>query len=118
MSLSEDELVVALALIALLAGTMAFVRFRVDGQPVVLFDLVLREGAVSDVAAFARFFRSLQALERPGWRGALFGQPWVAFEFRSEDGELHARCAAPASQAQLVRALLLSAVSGIEATTA
>jgi hypothetical protein len=114
MSLSQDELIVGLALIALLAGTIAFVRFRVEQQPVVLFDLALREGAVADVAAFARFFRSLQALERRGLAGALFGQPWVAFEFRSDDGVLSARCAAPARQAQLVRALLQSAVSGIE----
>jgi hypothetical protein len=118
MSVSQDELIVGLALIALLAGTFAFVRLRVDRQPVVLFDLALREGVVADVAAFVRFFRSLQVLARPGWRGVLFGQPWVAFEFRSDDGALYARCAAPARQAQLVSALLHSAVSGIETSIA
>jgi hypothetical protein len=117
MSLSPDELIVGLALIALLAGTVALVRFRVEQQPIVVFDLALRAGAVADVAGFARFFRSLEALERPGLAGALFGQPWVAFEFRSDDGALFARCAAPARQAQLVRALLQSAVSGIETTS-
>jgi hypothetical protein len=113
-NLSTDDAIVGLALFALLSGTVALVRYRVDQQPVVVVDLALREGVAADVAAFERFFRSLQALARPGWRGALFGQPWVALEFYADDGVLHARCAVPDGQAELVHALLQSAVSGIE----
>jgi hypothetical protein len=114
MTLSSDDAIVGLALLALLAGTVALVRFRVDGQPIVVVDLALREGVAADVAAFERFFRSLQALARPGWRGALFGQPWVALEFNAEDGVLRARCTVPDDQAELVHALLQAAVSEIE----
>jgi hypothetical protein len=110
----HDELIVGLALIALVAGTFALVRLRVEQQPVVVLDLAVPPHASVDVADWARFFLSLHAVRRPGWRGALFGQPCIAFEFQSDHGRLHARCAAPPAEARLVRALLRSAIDGIE----
>lgn len=118
MNVSSDDAIVGLALIALLAGTAALVRYRVEREPVVVVDLALRDGAAADIAGFVRFFKSLQALARPGWEGALFGQPWVAFEFHVEDGVLHARCAVPVRHAEFVHTLLQSAVSDIETSPA
>jgi hypothetical protein len=115
---APDDLIVGLALVALFAGTFALIRRRIEREPVVLLDIALRDGSIPDVAAWALFFRSLQALERRGWRGALFGQPWVALEFRSDDGALRARCAVAARQGRLVRTLLCAAISGIEISTA
>ncbi len=114
MSLLIDDAIVGLALIGLMAGTVALIRAVTGPPPVIVLDLSLREGAAADAVAFTDFFRSLHAIARPGWRGAVFGQPWVAFEFSADDGVLHARLAMPQQHAEFVCALLQSAVRGIE----
>ena len=114
MSLSIDDAIVGLALFGLVVGTLGLVRSRVARQPVVVVELSLREGATGDRAAFTDFFQSLHALARPGWKGALFGQPWVGFEFAADEGVLQVRLAVPEQHAEFVHALLQSAVSGIE----
>ena len=111
-----EELVVGLALVALIAGSVALVRLRVESAPVSILALTLRDGTVTDLSAWTQFFRSVHALRRPSWQAMLFGQVWVGFEFRSEGGALHARCAVPIGQRRLVQALLESAISGIEAS--
>ncbi len=115
MSLLIDDAIAGLILLGLVAGMVALIR-AVTGRrpPVVVLDLSLREGATADAVAFTDFFRSLHAIARPGWRGAVFGQPWVAFEFSADDGVVHARLAMPEQHAEFVCALLQSAVRGIE----
>jgi hypothetical protein len=100
--------------IAAVLAAAATIRSRYDRRPGVLLDLIPPEGSASDLRAWVLFFGSLYAIAHPRWKRWLLGQPWVVFELWSEDGNLGARCWAPARLERLVTVLVRSALPGIE----
>ena len=93
---------------------LAVLRERECRRPGVLLDILPPEGASADLRSWTLFFRSLYAISHPWWKRLLFGQPWVVLELWSKDGDLGARCWAPARLERMVSVLLRSALPGAQ----
>ena len=109
-------IVIALVDVALLAAAvgLAVVRERERRTPGVLLDILPPEGATADIRSWTLFFRSLFAISHPWWKRLLFGQPWIALEIRSMEGDLTACCWAPARLERMVTVLLRGAIPGVQ----
>lgn len=102
-----------LALVVATVG-LAFLREREHRQPGVLLDILPAENASADLRAWTLLYRSLYAISYPLWKRLLYGQPWVVFELWSKDGDLGARCWAPARLERVISVLLRSAMPGVQ----
>ena len=88
-------LIIQLAVLATALG-FTVLRERERRRPGVLLDILPPDGATADIRSWTLFFRSLFAISHPWWKRLLLGQPWINLELWSKDGDLGARCWAPA----------------------
>jgi hypothetical protein len=93
---------------------LAVLRERESRRPGVLLDVLPPEGATADIRSWTLLFRSLYAISHPWWKRLLFGQPWIILELWSKEGDLGARCWAPARLERMVAVLLRSATPGAQ----
>ena len=107
-------LVLALMPIAAGATTVAVMRERERRRPGVLLELLPPDGSRTDPRAWMQLFRSLFAISHPWWKRWAFGQPWIAFELASQDGNVSARCWTPARLERMVSVLAGNALPGLE----
>ena len=109
--------VVELLLLAA-AVVLAVVREKERRRPGVQLDIVPPEGKSADIATWSKFYRKLFGISYSPLKRLIFGQPSVVFELWSKDGDLGARCWAPARRAGMVTTLLRAALPGILARSA
>jgi len=93
---------------------LAIVRERERRRPGVLLDILPPEGASADLRSWKLFYQSLYAISHPWWKRLLFGQPSIVLELWSQDGDLGARCWAPARLERMVTILLRGAIPGAQ----
>ncbi len=93
---------------------LAIVRERERRRPGVLLDILPPEGASADLRSWKLFYQSLYAISHPWWKRLLFGQPSIVLELWSQDGDLGARCWAPARLERVVTVLLRGAIPGAQ----
>src|SRR5207245_102568 len=105
-------MVVELVLLAA-AVVLAALRERERRRPGVQLDIVPPEGKSADLATWSKFYRKLFGVSYSPLKRLLYGQPSVVFELWSKDGDLGARCWAPARRAGMVTTLLRAALPGV-----
>ncbi|MHB8688118.1 MAG: type IV secretory system conjugative DNA transfer family protein [Candidatus Dormibacteraceae bacterium] len=114
----NHRLLILIALIQLTvlvsAIGLALLREREHRRPGVLLDILPPEGASADLRSWTLFYQSLYAISHPWWKRLLFGQPWIVLELWSKDGDLGARCWAPARLERMVTILLRGAMPGAQ----
>ena len=108
-------LIALIELTLLLAAIgLAIVRERERRRPSVLLDILPPEGASADRRSWKLFYQGLYAISHPWWKRRLFGQPSIVLELWSQDGDLGARCWAPARLERMVTILLRGAIPGAQ----
>lgn len=95
------------------AIAVAVLRDRERRRPGVLLDIVPPEGTTADLRTWSKFYRKVFGISYSPLKRLLYGQPSVVFELWSKEGDLGARCWAPARRAGMVASLLRAALPGV-----
>jgi hypothetical protein len=95
------------------AIVLAVSRDRERKRPGVLLEIVPPEGMKADLGTWSKFYRKLFGISYSPLKRLLYGQPSVVFELWSNNGDLGARCWAPARRAGMVATLLRDALPGV-----
>jgi hypothetical protein len=111
------HLLVGVAIVELMllatAVVLAVLRERESRRPGVQLDIVPPEAKTADLATWSKFYRKLFGISYSPLKRLLYGQPSVVFELWAKDGDLGARCWAPARRAGMVTTLLRAALPGV-----
>ena len=112
------RLVVLAAAYLALSALLSLIRERLGRKQRDLITISPSAGSDSDSSAWPDFFRGLAAVCPPWWKRAVFGVPWLSFEFESTWGQVVARCGCPRHLTALVTSSLRAAVPGVQVDVA